>query len=234
MSGINKMNNWKTLVKKIICLSFGKNISKIDIYEDIQILSFDIYDTLVFRKTKQVDEVFEIVQKRYIESYGKRIDFYKRRKHAEELARKKKGRKEVSYDEIYEELPDLSVEEKNVLKEIELQTEYEVSAPNTEMVAFFNEAKRKNFRLVITSDMYLPQETIIKILKKCGISGYSDLFLSSYIGVRKRTGDMYKYISNRYNLPLKYIFHIGDNAVSDFFIPITLGARAFLYKTDMK
>ena len=77
---------------------------------------------------------------------------------------------------------------------IELSTEAEFLYPNPEMVCVFNKAKAANKTLVIASDMYLPTEALSKILANNGITGYTKLYVSGDIGLRKSTGSLFKFI----------------------------------------
>ena len=63
--------------------------------------------------------------------------------------------------------------------------------------------------------MYLPIETIRKIIEK---NGYiiEKIYLSSQIKLTKFTGDLYKYVLKDLNVQPEKIVHVGDNYYSDY------------------
>ncbi len=188
-----------------------------------QIISFDIYDTLILRSCKHSYEVFEI-----IESFGYK-QFKKKRLAAEKKARKLARREEVTLDEIYEHL-DFS--QKAKIKKEEKRIELEISQINNEMLEVYNYCITRKKDVIITSDMYLPEEIVSEILKKNGITGYRRLYLSSTLGLRKKTGRIFDLISRDFGISRKKILHIGDNHISDNMVPRRMGIMTYEYHPE--
>ena len=92
-----------------------------------------------------------------------------------ELKARKKIIEEVSIDEIYNFI-EFSPAINEELKNLELKTEYEVCIPNKSIVDLFNECLKNGKKVIITSDMYLPEDIIKDILSHCGITGYEKLY----------------------------------------------------------
>lgn len=118
-------------------------------------------------------------------------------------------------DGIYRELASagLNVNAES-LKQLELQCELDQSFPITENVAKMLPSD------IIISDMYLPREFLEKLLKKNGITKYSDI-LVSYDG--KYSGRVWK------ELKAKPGLHTGDNYYADCETAQAAGIKASHY-----
>lgn len=142
----------------------------IELIDKNKIVFFDVFDTLIKRYVEKPEKIFNIVELRYQNLYGVKIDFFKRRKEAEKIARKKYTYTEVNLDEIYTEL--LIYYRKDVcdiLKKLELSAELDFCLPNEEIKAVFNYCINNKKRVFIISDMYLKYNTIAEMLKNADI-----------------------------------------------------------------
>ena len=188
-------------------------------------VSFDIFDTVVKRYVSLPTDVFDIVELRYNSLHGtsnEKIRGFKELRINAELKARKKIIEEVSIDEIYNFI-EFSPAINEELKNLELKTEYEVCIPNKSIVSLFNECLKNGKKVIITSDMYLPEDIIKDILSHCGITGYEKLYLSSSIKRTKRTGALFRYILDKENLKPCQLVHIGDTLKSDFIRPKIMG-----------
>lgn len=174
-----------------------------------QVVSFDIFDTLLLRPyVAPVDLFYHIEQNFNCEGFAKnRIE-------AEQLARKLKTSKEkedITYDEIYD-----CIDEKfKYLKNTELEYEEKLLFKNPKMYAAYLYAQNKGKKIIITSDMYLPFDFIEKVLHKNGYDKYEKLYLSSKEGCTKWTGNLYKRLLKDCSVKAGDVLHIGDNMQSD-------------------
>ncbi len=195
-----------------------------------EIISFDIFDTLIKRFCQHSYDIFEMVEIKYNHKYpqNKIIDFKNERIVAETKARKKNNL-EITLDDIYKELP--SNLNKNELKKMEIEAEYEMCFPNEEIMEVYQYCQEKKKTIIIVSDMYLDKKSIASILAKNKIT-YNELFVSSNIKFKKSNGQIYDYILRKYNISSHKIFHIGDNIKSDYLIPKLKGIKSFLYKNN--
>jgi HAD superfamily hydrolase (TIGR01549 family) len=201
----------------------------LEIISKKEIVSFDLYDTLIHRNVRIPEDVFELTEKLYEKETGQAIAFIKARTEAEHKARLKKGIKEISFDDIYFELNAIfSIDQINKLKEIELKIEVDITVPVKKMVEVFKFAQSAGKTVIITSDMYLSADIINQILKKNGILGHSKLFLSSDRGVKKKSGEMYKFLIEECGYEAKKMIHIGDNPNSDIKVAKEFGITTFM------
>ncbi len=184
-----------------------------------KVVSFDLFDTLVVRPVVQPTDIFKIV--------GIRIgnpDYFKEmRVYAEKFARKQKqaDKDDIGIDEIYDsfqELFDVTDQEKETIKSTEIQVEKEYTRPRETLKQFYTRAKRTGAKVIIVSDMYLPRNAIEDILYKNGYAGYDGLYISSSENASKGTGKLYEKLIHFFEkegvLP-KDMLHIGDNIHAD-------------------
>lgn len=208
-----------------------------NIYEKIEksnLVSFDIFDTLITRKTFSPRELFNIIEEKFNEKYSFRIHGFKKfRVLAEDQAHKDaltNKYQECTLDEIYNLIPEIMGIPHNIaqlLKKTELETELEYSIPRNRGIELFNHALKCNKNIILTSDMYLSKSFIEKLLIKNKIFGYNEIFVSSEVKLKKQSGDLFKYISDILNVSFEEILHIGDNVIGDFEVPTKLGIKAY-------
>ena len=198
------------------------NSKKINIYEEIKkhdIISFDIFDTLLIRPYVKPTDLFLHIEKLY-----KIKGFHKNRILAEKSARGKYiDKEEVTLNQIYEEID----EKYKRFKEIEIELEERILTTHKENKEIYDYALRIGKKIIIISDMYLPKNAIEKILIKNNYTNYYKLYLSSDLMLTKASGNLYKYIINDLNVKPSTIMHLGDNYHSDFENPRLYGIDAF-------
>lgn len=195
---------------------------------EAEVVSFDIFDTLVKRNVSEPSEIFAVTESRYNADADKPIkDYRQKRIEAEKKARKHSPEEEITIREIYDFLP-YSEEEKKKLEQTELETELLNCVPDLTMQRLFHQCRERHKHIVITSDMYLPEEIIRSILEKCGYAGYEKLYLSSVCKKTKSSGNIFALLSEEYAPYAGKIVHIGDHIKGDFISPKKKGIKAIL------
>ncbi len=219
MSVIDKIFNYSENYKYKVWKIFGIKISivkkyqskKINIYEEIkkhEIISFDIFDTLLIRPYVKPTDLFLHIEKLY-----KIKGFHKNRIEAEKLARGKYiDCEEITLNQIYEEIDDRY----KGFKEIEIELEERILTIHKENKKIYDYALSIGKKIIIVSDMYLPKNVIEKILIKNNYTNYYKLYLSSDLMLTKASGNLYKYVIDDLNVAPSSIMHIGDNEHADF------------------
>lgn len=197
---------------------------KLNMYE---IISFDVFDTLINRCVGNPHNVFLVMEKELCEKYGNDyIGFAKKRITAERQANNFSDKEEISLAEIYRYL---DINRKDIVCQLEKDIEIELSVVNFEIFKIYQECLNQKKRIVICSDMYLDKETIKKILEKNQYTGYEQIYLSSDRNKRKSTGTIYKELITEAGVAPRKILHIGDNFISDYFHAKKEGISAFHY-----
>lgn len=208
----------------------GKTINQDKIIEQIKnykVISFDIFDTLVKRDCAEGKKLFDMMEQGLSSQYSWLTGFSERREAAEHRSRKKSLREEITFDEIYNELQEYYSEEKiEILRRLEIKYEIEFCHASQHMLRVYNYCLSSNKIVILTSDMYLPYETVVKILSKVGLNGYKKLYLSSQLFLTKQTGHLYDYIINDLQISHREIVHLGDNERSDVLVPLRHGIRS--------
>ena len=202
--------------------------------EDVDYVSFDIYDTILFRNTRipyQIfDKTYEMVSFLFPD-YIDACEWREIRIYAEKYAKEKKGKSEVTLEDIYREMPKI-IEHCEQIMEAEIETELKNTFLNPEMVEILYNIKEKyRKKILLTSDMYLSKENIQKILVAHGfnISFVECIYVSSEVGVRKSDGGMYALMCQELKCRPEKIMHIGDNWEADYVRAKKAGIQSIYY-----
>ncbi len=177
-----------------------------------EIVSFDLFDTLLFRPFSAPADVFYLV--------GERLqipDFRSIRIQAEKTARERRmashGNGEVNLSEIYAVLGEELGIDPEYGAAVEAQTEIRLCLPNPFMQEVWKQVQAAGRKIILTTDMYLPREVLVKMVEKCGYSGYDAMFLSNEHGFGKYNGRLFALVKEQY--PGATVSHIGDNRHAD-------------------
>lgn len=197
----------------------NKKIEKL--IKNVDVVSFDIFDTLLFRPYVRPIDLFL-----HIEKHCNAPFFMTCRVAAEWNVRQKTpAKQDITFDEIYDEIDGCFKH----LKSIELDWERMVLRPNPEMKEIWDFARENGKKIVVASDMYLPTEFIADVLDKNGFGNYDKLYVSGDINQTKARGILFDTIIRDMGVPANKILHIGDNKKSDYKRPREHGLRAYLY-----
>ena len=226
----------KKLLRSFLSRCRGKGIDKIPdaLINKAQVISFDVFDTLVLRSVGSPVDVFDIVESSYNQKgIGKTVTAFKaERIKAETRARSKSAGKEITLGDIYLELSEVyDSATAEALRNIETESELSVCKANPEMLAFYQKMMSLGKRIIIVSDMYLPSEVIGTVLTNCGFDGYEKLYVSSEYGVMKRYGELFEVVKQDYKDV--NLLHIGDHPIADYSVVKRMGMNAFLYRNTV-
>ena len=200
--------------------------------EAYKYISFDIFDTLIFRTVSDFRVIHQIVQQLYYEKYNDFLENYvTNRMNAEIVARSQSGISEVTLDLIFSKLNQYPNEVKTRLKEIEEQCEVDNCISNSPMIEVLHWCKTHQKKIIITTDMYLSRSTLNKILTKIGAS-YDYLFISGEEGYTKRSGILFDIVLKKLAISSSELVHIGDDPNNDIKMPQTRGILSLLRITN--
>lgn len=200
------------------------------------VISFDIFDTLIFRPFEKPTDLFHMVGAEL--DY---LDFARLRAEAEAMARKRNYQEAKTYEVTLEKIWDVIEEDVGIPKDtgmpVEIAAELNDCFGNPYMLEVFEEL-RKGMQekasgtgdsaseaeapdapvIICTSDMYLPSDVLRKMLKKAGFAGVSRIYVSCEQGAGKSDGSLYEKIRSELEdgckRPLTFV-HMGDNRVAD-------------------
>ncbi|MGN0161751.1 MAG: HAD family hydrolase [Lachnospiraceae bacterium] len=186
------------------------------------ILSFDIFDTIIFRNVNRPEDIFELV--------GERIGvsgFAEMRISAEKKAISNLG-DAYTLDDIYSYISQLAEIDIKKALSVEVETEIEFSTVNPYIYKVYQKAVKCGKKVIFVSDMYLSKSTIESILKKNGVVKWDEIYISCEMKKSKSTGSIYKHIKELHEN--ESIIHIGDNYRSDYENAKKHGINAYYYK----
>jgi FMN phosphatase YigB (HAD superfamily) len=180
------------------------------------LVSFDLFDTLVYRTVARPKDVF-LIQGRRLRRAGATgltaDEWLARRKKAERRLARSLAPGEVVLEQIYDALlaaGDLaSGEARDKAMELELEIEREVIRLYRFVPELLAAVKNTGARVVVLSDIYLPQSFIRERLEPVAHL-IDDLHCSSHVQLAKRHGQAYTLLKTGGN-----VLHFGDNRRSD-------------------
>lgn len=191
-----------------------------------ELYSFDIFDTLITRRTATPTGIFAIMQNALkFENYSQffKQNFYKIRIGSEELSRQRarltKGCLEVTLDDIYDIIQvneNLSYGDVKFLKSLEIEIEMQNIVLLQDNFALLKSLYNEGKRVVLISDMYLTAEQIHYIIDDLDpIFKNLKIYVSCEQGVSKHTGELYEIVKEKENFTGSKWVHYGDNQFSD-------------------
>lgn len=209
--------------------------------------SFDVFDTLITRKTATPEGIFALIQQelnngeRYTKfsNYIKK-NFYELRINSEILARHTYctvgGAEDITIEQIYEAMSmtgDIREFELEELISLEKKVEYENIIPIQKNINKIKTLIDKKENVVLISDMYLDERTIRNLLIKVDeIFTDIKLYVSSEYKKSKWTGSLYKVVKENEGVEYTDWIHYGDNLISDIKSANKLGITTELFKFE--
>ncbi len=189
--------------------------SKTNLFEKIDnadVISFDLFDTLITRKVLSYTDIFELVDLNLREKGICIPDFAKQRLSVEkELARFTSPRLEDIYFQL---LRDTHIEsmDKELLTDLEWQIDFSAMISRNDVCDIYRRAISLGKKVIITTDQYYTIDKIELILNKFGLDGYDSIFDSCEYKTYK-TGNLFDIVKEHY--PGAKILHIGDDEHAD-------------------
>lgn len=190
-------------------------LSKEQVKADIEahdVISFDLFDTLLMRKVLDSETVFSLV-----EALADQPGFYKARKEAYSDAQKERA---PTWEDIYARvmlaLAD-SGAQKGALEAWEKRVEERLLSPRQAMVDCFSYAKTLGKSVYIVSDMYFSRAVLAALLSSFGITlPEARILVSADHQCSKEGGALFDVLKEREPGEKRFL-HIGDDLYSDVY-----------------
>lgn len=216
LSELGRLNGQNYKFNYGACDELSIEIKKYDV------ISFDIFDTLLYRPFKRPSDLFKFMESSVHRLLNDNtINFYDVRRKSEAKAFQiaiENGIGEITLEEIYEQLAlelDISIDEAQNIAKLEMQFEMDLLYPRNSGKAAFDEAIALGKTVIIISDMYLSSDFLSQVLSKNGYDGYQKLFVSSSYKAKKHNGKLFDAVLKEVVYPASSILHIGDNEIGD-------------------
>ena len=177
------------------------------------IISFDVFDTLILRNLSRPEDVFFLIQNKL--EYP---NFKALRKNAEWKSREKRFQQEGDYEvdlrDIWTEISSITGIDVDSGMKAEYDAENESCYANPYFLKVILYLKKYNKKMIVCSDMYLGKELIKKLLEDCGYPEFDGYYISCDYHQSKHNGNLYKIIKKDFGRNMSYI-QVGDNEFSD-------------------
>ena len=197
---------------------------------DFEVLSLDIFDTVLFRRTYRPTDVFNLLKKKAVEQYALPLGPYSlARKMAEEMARESANGGEVNIGQIYQvlgELLELNSDQKSILQTLEWSLEKEVLYTDPRWLELYEQYQKRGKRVIFISDMYWPKNDLVNLLADFGFKN-PEIFVSCDYGLSKHDGTLQSRVVEELGLTPSDVLHVGDNFRSDVVQSRHAGMQAF-------
>lgn len=239
-----KLNAFKYLVKKVLYVWIYKKCNKVvgtesSLYKRVEpqeyynflmqydIISFDVFDTLILRAVQNSTDLYYLIGMKL--HY---IGFKEIREQAEIEARHRLGLDDTDDVTLYDiyfiinEWCGIDIE-KGV--KAELEVEDSMSFANPYWIEVIKELVEAGKKVIATTDMYISELNIRKLLQSRGYQGIQEIFVSCDIDASKRNGKIFDVIEEHFGVGNKYL-HIGDNRFTDFQMPKYKGWDVIFYR----
>ena len=191
--------------------SFDELKSKVD---SADIVSFDIFDTLIMRKIFSPEDVFRLLGEKVKAKLGINDDIAQIRSTIASGCTSC-----ASIDELYELIKEqTNLTDKNIedIKKIEKDTDIELCIAREDIANLYEYCISSGKEVYLISDMYYTPQDIKIILIKCGLTVIDDehIWISCDKRLDKISGSMWKKYAGTVGNEMKCL-HIGDNKKGD-------------------
>ena len=206
-------------------------------------VSFDLFDTLLYRHLLKVNEVHDTVSAYVLTQVGKRrtgspFDLTLLRYRMTNVLKvagdgaNQEPRIDAVWDHLLRhDVPDPA--ERAVIVERVVSFELELELCNLRLVPgvadLLARLRLEGRTIVAISDMYFDHAQMETILRKLGIIEFIDhLYVSAEVQRTKQTGDLFRHVLHDLQIVPAQFVHIGDNLKSDVERAIEVGLTAVL------
>ncbi len=203
----------------------------------VECVSFDVFDTLLFRCIEPPGELHRRVATLLAAEIGHRTtdQVLAARQRVEQRLRRAAVRDGQDHECHFDPLVEGWVRELvghtderlvEFVHRVELELEGCALDAKPEALATLDWLHARDVRCIAVSDMYLSHDHIAELLRQSGIDGYLDrLYVSSEFGLAKYSGRLHARVLEEEGLAPGQMVHVGDNRVSDLWAPLQQGIQ---------
>lgn len=212
--------------------------------DGVELVSFDIFDTLVERLIDPPEYVKLIsgraLVRRLRVHFGKEHTLPELLSLRTDVEARLRRERQANDDKDHEcRFSDLAAEMARLLMGVpdpelaawivaeELRAEADCLYIKPGMEAILEHLRQRGLRIVAVSDMYLDQAHLETLLERLGLARFIDrVYVSSDTGIGKHTGRLFHHVLEAEAVGPGRMLHIGDNRHSDVRMPAGLGIRS--------
>ena len=220
-----------------------EELKKRILYHEDDVMSFDVFDTLVTRRVATPKGIFALMQEALADEallpglpLRVRRGFFDMRRYYETIARErwqKDGREDITFEEIYKclgEAERLNAGQLRELMKLELETEAGNLVGIESNIRQVKGLLTSGHRVILISDMYLGEKEIRSLLVSVDeVFRELPIYSSADTKKGKWSGNGYSYVRQREGLDLFHWVHTGDNKSSDIERARELGIKTVYF-----
>ena len=202
-----------------------------------EVVFVDFFDTLMFRKVTPyqvlerwalcIGKKYPNIPQEYIRVLpGVRFNVFRQCREELEKRKSETGISEVNYEtameRVYKKITRIAEidNEKNFIetcRQIDIAVEIGCQYPDRKLIKKLEKMHEQGKKIYIVSDYYLSAAEIRIFLRAAAIHEtiFEEIFVSSDIGKRKASGDIYPYLLQELGYQAKQVLMIGDNKKAD-------------------
>ncbi|MEZ5783186.1 MAG: HAD family hydrolase [Rhizobiaceae bacterium] len=222
----------------------------IELAERHDVISFDLFDTLIARRGLRLEEIQHLSAEKLLLHldpvlFDRPEDVLLHRQKTTDLLRDSVsvGSREPLLETVFERIlasgGGISEHAERVAiaadaAEFERQLEQNSLVAHPDAVEVISQLKRAGKKVIAISDMYFSPAQMDRLLERKGLRQlFDEVFVSTGIGQTKREGHAFETVRARLDVAATRILHVGDNAISDVRNAVAAGwsaahiARAF-------
>lgn len=199
------------------------------------LVSFDVFDTLIFRACREPEDVFTHVGMELMRTIPGWLyspaTYRNLRILAWQRAKEKKHGSECAFEEIFREMP-FSGEVVREMMRLEIACEKELQYVNGNVYSFLRHAAGLGKKVALVSDMYHSERQILNFLSAAGVDTklISKCYVSSEYGCRKQSGGLFEcLLKDHRGIKADRVLHVGDGAAPDMGGGQAVGMRTLRY-----
>lgn len=207
--------------------------------EDIRVVSFDFFDTLICRLCAEPSDLFIEVGRRLADAKLLRRplspeEFHDARVAADDKARRlatSRGRSpEITLSAIYDELGAV-VNNTAAACRVELETERHFCFLNPSIASLVEHVRSLGLKVALISDTYFTKAELCQFLNDNGFSPalFDYMFVSNEAGCAKWDGRLFLKACEHFGIHPNELLHIGDNIHADVQVARQFGVQPVHY-----
>jgi predicted HAD superfamily hydrolase len=214
------------------------------IEKEVDLVSFDIFDTLLERCIEPPDAVKLASARRLAARLGKNgaaaltaAAIHAARDEVEASLRRQAVESGFDHECAFSDIaagvarhlaPDNEEAMSAAFIECEMEAEKEALFPKSGAIAVVAAARAQGKRIVAISDMYLDGTLIRQLLRHFQLDGLIDfIYVSADVKLAKYSGRLFRHVLEAEGVAPARMVHVGDHAHSDFAAPRRLGIRSY-------
>ena len=187
-----------------------------------QLVSFDIFDTAIWRIVARPIDVFDYCQADVRQLVNDpAFPFAEVRVNAERIARQQTVTREIqdiTLDQIYDVFARITRLGRSVIdniRDLELAAEFKLCYANPRILQIYNKCRTSGVKTVFVSDTYFSSQFLQQLLEENGFD-QAKVYASCEARKTKHHGSLFTHIVKDLKTTRGAMLHIGDNLYSDY------------------